>query len=135
MPGTRGLSLGLDQEVLTVSTGSPGGHPPGGGRPEPQGGAWAPSLGVLAPGQRGAGRACEPGVQDGSRHSVPALPALFFFLTACNFCAYFLSVLFSSVSEFVSTLLGRKEFLLLAEPEQESSEGGTGPAEQERGEP
>ena len=135
MPGTRGLSLGLDQEVPTVSTGSLGGHPLGGGRPEPQEGAWAPSLGVLVPGQHGPGQAHKPGVQDGSRHSGPALPALFFFLTACNFCAYFLSVLFSSVSEFVSTLLGRREFLLLAEPERESSEGGTGPTEQERGEP
>lgn len=59
-----------------------------------------------------------------------------FFLTACDFCVYYLSVLFSSsVSEFVSTLLGRKEFLLSVEPEGESSEGGAGPAEQERGEP
>ena len=66
----------------------------------------------------------------------PPSRALFFFLTACDFGVYYVSVLFSSsVSEFVSTLLGRKEFLLLVEPEGESSEGGAGPAEQERGEP
>lgn len=131
MPGTWGLALGLDLEVLT---GSAGGHPLGGGGPEPQGGAWPPSLGGDGrPGQHDPGRARESEVGEPAVSALP--PGLCFFLTACHFCVCYVSVLFSSsVSEFVSSLLGRKEFLLLVEPG-ESSEGGAGPAEQERGEP
>lgn len=74
IPGTWGLSLGLDLEVLTVSTGSAGEHPLGGGRPEPQGGAWAPSLGGDGrPGQHDPGRARESEVQDGSLQLAPSL--------------------------------------------------------------